>query len=706
MLPSIDIAERRIIARRPNMEYAPIAGIPEFNDLTLKVVYGWESAAIEEERIAVVSTLSGTGSLRVCGEFVDKFLPRLAPEATVYLPDVTWGNHKGIFAAAGLGVKSYTYYDPKTCGFDFTGMCADLTAMPDGSAVLLHSVGHNPTGVDPTKEQWRALSDICLAKRHFPIFDTAYQGFATGDAEADAFSVRLFVEEGHSLACCQSYAKNMGMYGQRCGALSVVCPDADEAKRVKSHLSKIVRTMWSSPPLHGSRIAAEVLKDTELRAMWYGEMKMMSSRISDMRTALRNRLLELGSKEPNAWRHLVDQVGMFCFTGLTAEQVGGMRSKHHIYMLSNGRISVAGVNTKNVDYIANAMHDVTKDVAEDEVAEDSGVLQMAAKDTTATATAAATAAAAATTKAAAASSPSPSSPSPWAQPKHRCTLGFVQVPTDLVLEMEAPALLRNLPGVDWRFQKLAFDGDDELINADTYGRAAPNITAAARTFIPRFGAGGGHTKTAANLDVLAMACTSISFVLGRERVWSSLREGQGSEAATSELTITDMATSQLRAIAAVGGRRIALLTPYIRDVHDRNVAFLEESGVEVVRSHHMCLTLDEETSAVPLEVLAEEVRRLAEGPQGDETKTMENRAGHVDAIVVGCSAFRVCVPGFIDHLEELAGGIPVVTSTQAILWDAVRLAGVDDVVEGYGTLFRLGQDGEGSRHDVDKMAPQ
>ena len=361
VLPSIDIAERRIIERRPNMEYAPIAGIPEFNELTLKVVYGWESAAIEEERIAVVSTLSGTGSLRVCGEFVDKFLPRLAPEATVYLPDVTWGNHKGIFAAAGLGVKSYTYYDPKTCGFDFAGMCADLTAMPDGSAVLLHSVGHNPTGVDPTKEQWRALSDICLAKRHFPIFDTAYQGFATGDAEADAFSVRLFVEEGHSLACCQSYAKNMGMYGQRCGALSVVCPDADEAKRVKSHLSKIVRTMWSSPPLHGSRIAAEVLKDTELRAMWYGEMKMMSSRISDMRTALRNRLLELGSKEPNAWRHLVDQVGMFCFTGLTAEQVGGMRSKHHIYMLSNGRISVAGVNTKNVNYIANAMHDVTKD---------------------------------------------------------------------------------------------------------------------------------------------------------------------------------------------------------------------------------------------------------------------------------------------------------------------------------------------------------
>ena len=369
VLPSVREAEKRLAARGENMEYCPITGFPEFVDLTLRVAYGWGSAAVDAKRIAGVAALSGTGALRCVGEFLSKFWPEepagedgaVAAKPAIYLPDKTWGNHKGIFADSGLEVRQYSYYDPVTCGFDFEAMCRDIESMPQGSPMLLHTCGHNPTGVDPTHDQWRRLSQLIKSKGHFPIFDMAYQGFATGDAERDAFSLRLFVEDGHSLACCQSYAKNMGLYGQRTGCVSVVGATAAEAAAVKSQLAKIARTLWSSPPVQGSRLVMEVLKDDELRKLWYGEMAMMADRIAAMRTTLRDELLRLGSKDPRNWSHLIDQIGMFCFTGLSPDQVKKITEQYHVYMLSNGRISIAGVNTKNVAYLARAIHECTKD---------------------------------------------------------------------------------------------------------------------------------------------------------------------------------------------------------------------------------------------------------------------------------------------------------------------------------------------------------
>jgi aspartate aminotransferase len=276
----------------------------------------------------------------------------------VYVPNPTWSNHFQVFGDCGLNVKTYRYYDPKTIGLDLNGMLSDLKAAPSGSVILLHAAAHNPTGVDPSQDQWRQISDACKAAGHFVLFDSAYQGFASGDPVRDAFAVRHFVAEGHQIALAQSFAKNFGLYGQRVGALTFLGSNAEEAARMESQLKILARATYSNPPIHGARIVDIILSDAALTKQWHGEVKEMADRIIRMRSLLYNNLQQLGSTKK--WNHITDQIGMFCYSGLSPEQVDRMTNEFHVYLTRNGRISMAGVTSKNVGYLAEAIHAVSK----------------------------------------------------------------------------------------------------------------------------------------------------------------------------------------------------------------------------------------------------------------------------------------------------------------------------------------------------------
>lgn len=349
-------AEEMLVSDKSRVkEYLPITGLAEFNKLSAKLIFGADSPAIQEGRVTTVQCLSGTGSLRVGGEFLAKHYH----EHTIYIPLPTWGNHPKIFTLAGLSVKTYRYYDPETRGLNFQGMLDDLSAAPTGAIVLLHACAHNPTGVDPTLEQWENIRQLIRSKELLPFFDSAYQGFASGSLDADAKSVRLFVADGGELLMAQSYAKNMGLYGERVGALSIVCRNADVASRVESQLKLVIRPMYSNPPLHGASIVATVLKDRQMFEEWTAELKAMADRIISMRQQLFDALQAKGT--PGDWSHIIKQIGMFTFTGLNAEQVAFMTREYHIYMTSDGRISMAGLSSQKVPHLADAIHSaVTK----------------------------------------------------------------------------------------------------------------------------------------------------------------------------------------------------------------------------------------------------------------------------------------------------------------------------------------------------------
>jgi aspartate aminotransferase len=255
-------------------------------------------------------------------------------------------------------VKQYRYYDPKTCGYDFDGALQDIAKIPEGAVILLHACAHNPTGVDPKPEQWKEMSKVIKSRKLFTYFDMAYQGFASGCTNKDAAALRMFIEDGHQVALAQSFAKNMGMYGERVGAFTLVCNDKDEAARVMSQVKIIIRPIYSNPPLSGARVAATILNDKALRAEWLVDVKTMADRIISMRNKLQAGLKKEGSSKN--WQHITDQIGMFCFTGMTPDQVERLTKEFSIYLTRDGRISVAGITSANVEYLAHAMHQVTK----------------------------------------------------------------------------------------------------------------------------------------------------------------------------------------------------------------------------------------------------------------------------------------------------------------------------------------------------------
>ncbi|KAK4198352.1 putative aspartate aminotransferase [Triangularia verruculosa] len=346
-----------------NHEYLPIAGLASLTSKAAELLLGTGAPAIAEKRVASVQTISGTGAVHLGALFLAKFYKLNGANRTLYLSNPTWANHHQIFSNVGIPIEQYPYFDKKTKGLDFEGMKASLTNAPDRSIILLHACAHNPTGVDPTPEQWREIAELMRAKKHFPFFDTAYQGFASGDLDRDAGAIRYFIEQGFELVIAQSFAKNFGLYGQRAGCFHYVAPPSPDAAevttRVASQLAILQRSEISNPPIYGARIASIVLNDKDLFAEWQENLRTMSGRIITMRQALRSKLEELGT--PGQWNHITDQIGMFSFTGLTEAQVQKIRSDFHIYMTKNGRISMAGLNTKNVEYVAKAIDSVVRD---------------------------------------------------------------------------------------------------------------------------------------------------------------------------------------------------------------------------------------------------------------------------------------------------------------------------------------------------------
>jgi len=357
VLESVRTAERKLLDEDHPMEYLPVAGDKEFVQHALRLAYGADAVP---QDAAAIQTLSGTGACRMAGALLAAFPPRGTADGgkpIVYLPTPSWANHGPIFTHAGCEVRSYRYYNAATRGLDEEGMLADLEAAPAGAAVLLHACAHNPTGVDPSSAAWSALSDVLSQRGLLALFDMAYQGFTSGDAEADAAALRLFAKRGHLVILAQSFSKNFGLYGHRVGALSVMTSSQAEADAVQSQLKILARPMYSNPPIHGVRVVNEILREAPLEARWREEMRSMAERIISVRTALRTGLERRGS--PLDWSHVTSQRGMFCYSGLTPEHVDRLASEHSVYLTRNGRISMAGVTRHNVDYLADAIHAVT-----------------------------------------------------------------------------------------------------------------------------------------------------------------------------------------------------------------------------------------------------------------------------------------------------------------------------------------------------------
>jgi aspartate aminotransferase len=351
ILPVVSKVEKMVVQEVTDHEYLPIDGLPEFTNAASALLLGKDSPILKEKRFAATQGLSGSGSLRIGAEFLSRHYNL---SKTIYIPNPTWANHRNLFGDAGLTVKDYRYFDKKTIGLDLAGMLEDLRNAPNGSIILLHVCAHNPTGIDPTKEQWKQIATVIQEKEHLTYFDCAYQGFATGDLDEDAFSIRLFAQMNLEFLCAQSFAKNMGLYGERIGNLLIVTKTAEIAENVKSQTKRIVRGMISNSPSYGARICAKILNTPEYFAEWDQNIKVMANRIKLMRKTLYDALKEKNT--PGNWEHILNQIGMFTFTGLTTKQCEALMNEHHVYLTTNGRISMPGLTTKNIHYVAEKIH--------------------------------------------------------------------------------------------------------------------------------------------------------------------------------------------------------------------------------------------------------------------------------------------------------------------------------------------------------------
>ncbi|XP_033031145.1 aspartate aminotransferase, mitochondrial-like [Trachypithecus francoisi] len=282
VLPIVHKAEAQIAVKNVDKEYLPVEGLAEFCKASAKLALGENSEVLKSGWFVTVQTISGAGALRIGASFLQRFFKF---SRDVFPPTPSWENHTSIFRDAGMQLRGYRYYDPKTCGFDFTGAVEDISKIPEQS-VLLRACAHNPTGVDPRPERWKEIETVAKKRNLFAFFDMAYQGFASGDGDKDAWAVCHFIKQGINVCLCQSYAKNMGLYGERVGAFTMVCKDADEAKRVESQLKILIHPMYSNPPLNGARIAAAILDTPDLRKQWLQEVKGMADDIIGMWTQL------------------------------------------------------------------------------------------------------------------------------------------------------------------------------------------------------------------------------------------------------------------------------------------------------------------------------------------------------------------------------------------------------------------------------------
>jgi aspartate aminotransferase, mitochondrial len=370
ILPTVVAAEARLAhlqqenPTKVNKEYLPIAGDAEFLNVALQFAYGTDNLDVLS-RVAAVQTLSGTGACRIGGAFLGACWspPSNSDDGTtnIYIPVPTWGNHWKIFGAVpNLRPLSYRYYNAHTNRLDINGLLEDLQNAPMRSIVVLHACAHNPTGCDPSREQWHQIASVLQERRHVAFVDSAYQGFASGDAERDAWAVRYLVslqQPTIPVLLAQSFAKNFGLYGERCGTLSVVCANAHERERIVSQLQGIIRPMYSSPPKHGSSIVKTILNDADLRPQYYTECAKMAARIAHMRVRLVQELVAAGSVLD--WSHVLEQIGMFAYTGMNSNMCDALTQQYAIFLTRDGRISLAGLTEDNLPYVAQAIHTVT-----------------------------------------------------------------------------------------------------------------------------------------------------------------------------------------------------------------------------------------------------------------------------------------------------------------------------------------------------------
>ncbi|MBS0595353.1 MAG: aspartate/tyrosine/aromatic aminotransferase [Proteobacteria bacterium] len=348
VLPSVRKAEARVVEAGEPKPYLPIEGAANFRSAVQALLFGAGHPVLRERRVATIQSVGSSGGLKVGADFIRRWLPK----AQAWVSDPTWDNHRSMFEGAGLAVHSYPYYDPAGGGVRFDAMLDALRAVPEGSVVLLHACCHNPTGVDLTHAQWDVLIPLLAERRLLPYLDLAYQGFGDGIAE-DAYAIRRLADSGATFFVANSFSKSMSVYGERCGALSAVCADADEAERVLGQLKFTVRRNYSSPPIHGGQIVAHVLADADLRPLWEAELAAMRDRIQAMRQTLHR---VISAKVPGRdFSYFLTQRGMFSYTGLSAAQVDRLREEFAVYLVRSGRICVAGLNHHNVEYAAQAM---------------------------------------------------------------------------------------------------------------------------------------------------------------------------------------------------------------------------------------------------------------------------------------------------------------------------------------------------------------
>lgn len=348
VLRAVRAAEQRLFDRAEPRSYLPIDGLPAYTRLTQELVLGPASPAFTQGRACTAQTPGGTGALRIGADF----LRRVAPGAAVWMSDPSWENHAPLFAAAGMDVRLFPYFDGETRGLDFGGMLLAIGGIPTGSVILLQACCHNPTGVDLTAEQWAQVAALTADRGIIPFVDFAYQGFG-GGPETDRACVEAFEAAGRPFVIASSYSKSFSIYRERVGALTVVCADPAEAKRVISLVKRVIRGIYSNPPGFGATIVAEVLGDAELRAMWLEELDGMRRRILEMRGALIQALARAGLSEDYSF--MLKQQGMFSYLGVPATVAQRMRTEHSVYFLDSSRVCVAALNERNVDHVARAL---------------------------------------------------------------------------------------------------------------------------------------------------------------------------------------------------------------------------------------------------------------------------------------------------------------------------------------------------------------
>ncbi len=344
LLECVKAAEKQMMEDPKARGYLPIDGIAAYDAAVKNLVFGAESEPVKSGRVATVQAIGGTGGLKIGADFLKK----LNPNAKVLISDPSWENHRALFAQAGFTVETYPYYDAAKRGVDFDGMLKALNSAPAGTVVVLHACCHNPTGYDITPEQWEQVIATTKARNLVPFLDMAYQGFGHG-IEEDGAVIGRFVASGQNIFVSTSFSKSFSLYGERVGALSVLCQDKEECGRVLSQLKIMIRTNYSNPPIHGGQVVAMVLNTPELRAIWEKELGDMRTRIKQMRVALVQKLKDAGVKQDMSF--ITQQIGMFSYSGLTKDQMVRLRNEFGVYGTDTGRMCVAAMNSQNVDHV-------------------------------------------------------------------------------------------------------------------------------------------------------------------------------------------------------------------------------------------------------------------------------------------------------------------------------------------------------------------